>query len=168
MFEYNGKTYEGAQALLDNYLKLDKEYWDHREDEGYKERWEEAWDALFAYWMKLLKDATVGMKDVSEDEYDEVYYGLLDEIKILIEDIISAEGYTDYEVTYRDLEKCYENRTYYFEDFAPSKLIFGIEATYSPYNGVEFDRIRPIAYLKVPVTKYEYRPIDTVESDEDE
>lgn len=168
MFEYNGKTYEGAQELLDNYLKVDKEYWDHREDKGYEEKWQEAWDALFAYWMKLLKDATIGMKNVSEDEYDEIYYGLLDEIKILIEDIISAEGYTDYEVTYRDLEKCYENRTYYFEDFAPSKLIFGIGATYSPYNGVEFDRIRPIAYLKVPVTKYEYRPIDTVEGDEDE
>lgn len=136
MFEYNGKTYKGAQALLDNYLKVDKEYWDHREDKDYEEKWQEAWDALFAYWMKLLKDATVGMKDVSEDEYDEIYYDLLDEIKILIEDIISAEGYTDYEVTYRDLEKCYENRTYYFEDFAPSKLIFGIEATYSPYNGL--------------------------------
>ena len=168
MFEYNGKTYEGAQELLDNYLKVDGEYWDHREDKDYEEKWQEAWDALFAYWMKLLKDITVGMKDVSEDEYDEIYYDLLDEIKILIDDIIEAEGYTDYEVTYRDLEKCYENRTYYFEDFAPSKLIFGIGATYSPYNGVEFDRIRPIAYLKVPVTKYEYRPIGTMESDEDE
>lgn len=168
MFEYKGKTYEGAQELLDNYRKLDGEYWEHHEEEGYREKWDEAWDALFAYWMKLLKDITVGMKNVSEDEYDEIYYGLLDEIKILVEDVIEADSATDYEVTYRDLEKCYENRTYYFEDFAPSKLIFGFEATYSPYNGVEFDRIRPIAYLKVPITKYEYRPIDTVESDEDE
>jgi len=129
---------------------------------------EEAWDAVFAYWMKLLKDATVGMKDVSEDEYDEVYYGLLDEIEILVEDIIEADSATDYKVTYRDLEKTYENRTYYFEDFAPSKLIFGIDATYSPYYGCEFDRLNPKAYLKVPVTKYEYRPIGTMESDEDE
>lgn len=168
MFEYKGKTYEGAQELLDNYRKLDEEYWNHYKEDGYKERWEEAWDVMFAYWMKLLKDATVGMKNVSEDEYDEVYYGLLDEIEILAEKVIAEDCATDYEVTYRDLEKCYENRTYYFEDFAPSKLIFGIEATYSPYNGVEFNKIRPVAYLKVPVTKYEYRPIDTVESDEDE
>lgn len=160
MFEYKGKTYEGAQALLDNYLKLDKEYWDCYTEEGFKEKWEEAWDAMFAYWMKLLRDATVGMKDVSEDDYDEVYYGLLDEINILIEDILEADSATDCEVTYSDLEKSYENCIYYFEDFAPSNLVFGIEATRSPYNGIEFSgNVSPTAYVKVPVTKYEYRPI---------
>lgn len=169
MFEYNGKTYKGAQELLDNYRKLDEDYWDHRKEEGFEEKWQEAWDAMFAYWMKLLKDATIGMKDVSEDEYDEIYYGLLDEIEILAEEIVSADSATDYEVTDRDLEQSYENRTYYFEDFAPSKLIFGIEGTYSPYSGHEFyANVRPTAYLKVPVTKYEYRPIGTMESDEDE
>lgn len=169
MFKYKGKTYEGAQELLDNYLEIDKEYWDHYKEEGFEEKWQEAWDAVFAYWMKLLKDATVGMKDVSEDDYDEVYYGLLDEIKILIRDILEADSATDYEATYHDLEKSYESRTYYFEDFAPSNLVFGIDATYSPYNGVEFyNGVSPTAYVKVPVTKYEYRPIDTMESDEDE
>ncbi len=170
MFEYKGKTYEGAQELLDNYLKIDKEYWSHhREEKGFQKKWEEAWDALYAYWMKLLKDATIGMKDVSEDEYDEVYYGLLDEIKILIKDIFEADCYTDYEVTYHDLEKSYESRIYYFEDFAPSNLVFGIDVTYSPYNGKEFDSgVAPTAYVKVPITKYEYRPIELMESDEDE
>lgn len=169
MFEYKGKTYEGAQELLDNYLEIDEKFWNCRDDESLREDWNEAWDAVFAYWMKLLKDATVGMKDVPEDDYDEVYYGLLSEIRILIRDILEAEGYTDYKVTYSDLEKSYENRTYYFEDFAPSNLIFGIDATYSPYNGVEFYAdVRPTAYVKVPVTKYEYRPVDTTESDEDE
>lgn len=167
MFEYKSKTYEGAQELLDNYLEIDKEYWEHYKEEGYEEKWKEAWDALYAYWIKLLKDATVGMKDVPEDNYDEVYYGLLDEIEILIRDIFEAEGYTDYEVTYSDLEKGYENCTYYFEDFAPSNLIFGIDAICSPYNGRDFDMC-PTAYVKVPVTKYEYRPVDTMESDEDE
>lgn len=168
MFEYKGKTYEGAQELLDNYLKLDKEYWDHYKEESYKKKWEEAWDAMFAYWMKLLKDATIGMKNVSDDEYDEIYYGLLDEMEILAEEIISADSATDCEVTDSDLESSYEERTYYFEDFAPSKLVFGIDASYSPYRGHEFNRLRPTAYLKVPVTKYEYRPIGTMESDEDE
>lgn len=168
MFEYNGKTYEGAQELLDNYRKLDEDYWHHRKEEGFEEKWQEAWDAMFAYWMKLLKDATVGMKDVSEDDYDEIYYGLLNEIEILAEDIIAADSATDYEVTDSDLESSYEERTYYFEDFAPSKLVFGIDAGYSPYRGCEFNSLKPTAYLKVPVTKYEYRPVDTVESDEDE
>lgn len=169
MFEYKGKTYEGAQELLDNYLELDREYWEHHEEEGFVDKWNDAWDAIFAYWMKLLKDATIGMKDVSEDDYDEVYYGLLDEINILIKDIFEADSATDYEVTYSDLEKSYENRTYYFEDFAPSNLVFGIDVTYSPYNGYDFyDGVSPTAYIKVPITKYEYRPIDSVESDENE
>lgn len=169
MFEYKGKTYEGAQELLDNYLKIDKEYWKHRDDKDFKEKWEEAWDALYAYWIKLLKDATIGMKGVSEDEYDEVYYGLLDEITVLIEEMFKEDCYTDYEVTYSDIEKSYENRIYYFKDFASDDFVFGIDATYTPYEGIEFDSgVSPTAYVKVPVTTYEYRPIDTMESDEDE
>ena len=160
MFEYKGKTYEGAQALLDNYTELSKKYYDFCGDKEFREKYDEAWDAMFAYWMKLLKDATVGMKDVPEDDYDEVYYGLLDEINILIRDMFEGEAYTDYEVTYSDIEKSYEDRIYYFEDFAPSNLVFGIEATRSPYYGIEFGGdVSPTAYVKVPITKYEYRPV---------
>jgi hypothetical protein len=44
MFEYKGKTYKGAQELLDNYRKLDEEFWDYHEEEGLEEKRQKAAD----------------------------------------------------------------------------------------------------------------------------
>lgn len=69
----------------------------------------------------------------------------------------------DEEVTYSDLEKCYQEKNVYFNSPFDKDIVYGFSYTYSPYTNYTEDDYEIFAARKVPVQKYEYKPLENFE-----
>ena len=173
LFVYEGIEFTTVEQIEEHDQALWDAYWESEyKDESLQTARDEFGEAVDNFIYTLLHEYTI-TKDVLEpaepleDEDDDEEYedGWRDyELKESIARLMYFREWLweadDEEVTYTDLEKCYEEKNIYFNSPFEKDIVYGFSYTSSPYTSYAEDDYEIFAARKVPVQRFEYQPIE--------
>lgn len=173
LFVYEGIEFTTVEQIEEHDQALWDTYWESEyKDESLQTARDEFGKAVDNFIYTLLHEYTV-TKDVLEpaepleDEDDDEEYedGWRDyELKESIARLMYFREWLwepdDEEVTYSDLEKCYQEKNIYFNSPFEEDIVYGFSYTYSPYTNYTEDDYEIFAARKIPVQRFEYQPIE--------